>query len=542
MTDSGQHITENAGSGATQMTSEEAAQPTLTAVSWIGDGTALRSIPVGFAFDGCFIAVNGGGKYFWHRASWCGRPALLSAATAHGTNHLGGYSSSALNVKIGLNARNAIYTALFFADNGAGLIKYGSYHGDGVAGREINVDGTPIFVVVKRDNAYPAWIRSRDDDNSYPTLNTAAATNIIALTLNGFTISAAADVNTAVTREGAGGEGYDWLAIMDGPIDWVSQYSGSGAATFTITSGVIPALALFKPHAIDYGALWVKGMPAGKALTLNGSSAFAIGLVSDVTGDVLSLGTGTQVNANGVTTTILTLAESTNPAAAITPASFPAFQVTASAGGAMCGGDASLDFPGNVPYAYEIIYSAPPSTGADFGLIGHSKSSMSYQNLLLLRGGYNGTLEPILQTHRFNSGVIPQPDVAHHVIMTWDGIGQILIWLDGILVKDMKYALTITAMDANTKFTLGAQWNYGGHVLAAGLVGGKIALGRVYNSALTRAQVTARYQRAMFANTAYPDLDYSEEWDASNIVGNTLNASRLTANNGTLSNFTLTTL
>ena len=142
----------------------------------------------------------------------------------------------------------------------------------------------------------------------------------------------------------------------------------------------------------------------------------------------------------------------------------------------------------------------------------------------------------------FNTGLLVREAVRQHWMIVSLGLGVWRVYMNGEFVKDRNLNMT----------TLGAQNlnSPSGHrtVIGARAINGnadiinsarmRFELARVYNVALTDAQVKTRYKIAMLGYSGLTDVTSGlvEEWDAKNTVGNKIIATVNTGiNDGVIS-------
>jgi hypothetical protein len=548
--DSSGNVTGLVGPDSRSINFDRTYRPLTAVATWVGDGGASRTISgVGFRPDLVIAKPEAAGAaWFWHKLCWRSLSPRMGEASAHASLALD-FTDDGLIVGSGANASGVVYHALFVADNGSGKLAVGSYAGNGVDDREIDVGLAPVFVALKRDNTYPCWTRATGMTTSYPLTGAASASNIKSLTSAGFTVGTAADVNAASNAAGSGGEAYDYFALAASDAWRVMQFVGSGAARdLSVINS--PAFALIKSH--DSGTprdaqVCFSTMASGSSADINGAvETGAMGV-----GSGISLGANAVTNGSTITNTILAVQASVSGAESAVRPTLPAVRIGADGG--MIAPTRNTDFALNgvalsleVAFVYRDTAPAQPITllsvnenntnaGHHFG-IQLSTANRSLQFQCLETGPVTRTLE---------YGFVPKNGEVVHVGFSFDGTSEVLISINGKLRKRASSALTIvaTGTPANAKVTVGNRRSGSDSVATTfDSTDCSFMLWRIYGAALTAAQWSARYRRAILRDHAAADVVPLEEWDAANVVGSTLYASLKSANNMTLINCTTETV
>jgi len=519
--------------------------PLIDSVSWVGTG-ASQEVDTPFLPEGLLIFADGKYLTFTHRYMWRKATAYFANAVPHIVGGVDfGTDSFTVGTDTSLNALGVTYTAVVLNGNGSNQIKFGAYCGNAVDGRAVtHVGFQPEFIFVKRDNTYPAWSRfSNLGANALPGTSAAPAANIKTLAATGFTVNASEDTNAAVPAPNSGGEGYDFIAFAASSKWSVGRYVGSGAAK-TITADISgPIFGIFKsedtssPQTMHF---WSSEFPAGQSKNATNSALVSDG-VTGVSGHGITLGTNATVNASGKTYSYFVMKRSTAPVFDVDEiATRQAFRVDTTAGG-MLVTSPSAEITGLLgAHSIEVLSDLDMSGVVDQGMFGYNTNSTNYQYSL----AYLGTLQQFIARmvdvggqRAYNITGCSGERRMRHYVFTYDGVTSMQFAVDGEVVKQLETpALTMVAGAATPVLTFGCRNSSG--TRANGAVGGLFYLARLYSSALTPAQINQRYRRSALLDMAYNDVDCVEEWDARNISGTTLYATKNAANNGTLANTT----
>lgn len=503
----------------------------------VGTYTGAGVIDTGIALDAVILVpADAVAASFKHRACWRNNAPNLGVAAAHTAGLIPEIKGTTFTV--GSNAGASGYW-IAIADNGSGKLAVGSYAGNGVDNRAIFVGLAPQFVMTKRDNAFPCWVRAIGMTTSYPLSAAASADNIKSLTSTGFTIGTAGDINAASDAAGAGGEAYDYIAFAASPAWRVLQFVGNNAARALTT---IPncAAALLKSH--DSGTpraarIAVSGMAGDKVVT---ATAQGTGVMSIASG-TLSVAAAPESNGSGIVNTVLAFREYSGVTDVVDVApALPALQIGAS-GGVICAtNNTALNLVSPSPITLELLWKPSGAAGSNYYMLGRSQSSAAgdIQYMMWLQattGSLLVTFSVAGASKSLEYGLTFLDGQRHHLILSFDGVDDVVLAVDGKRAKAAFSSTSVgaTAVPTNAKFSIGCRRETG-DVPASSCVGDAFALARVYNVALTDAQMQARYRRAALQDFSAEDVAPLEEWDAANIIGSIWFASLSATNNGTI--------
>lgn len=494
----------------------------------------------GFAADVVIVVPSGAAAAgFKHRACWRNNTPNMGVAVAHSGNVVTSISGTQFTVGVSAGASGGYWIAI--ADNGSGKVRAASYAGNGVAGREIDVGFKPCWVMLKRDNTFPCWVRAAGMSTSYPLSAAASADYITGLTANGFTVSADNDVNAASDAAGSGGEAYDYVALAPSPAWRVLQFVGNNAVRSLETLPGVAA-AILKSH--DSGTpraarVAVSGMAGDKPVT---ATAETTGVMS-ISGGALSVAASAESNGSGITATVLAFREYSGVAVTDLPAvAKPALQIGASGGVICTTNNAALNLVSPSPIAIELLWK--PAAGvpsSNFYMAGRATDAGGGNlQYIIWRDTTNGSLLFTFSlggatTKSLEYGLTFLNGERTHLVFSFDGADDVSLFVNG---QRAKAAFSTTAVGAvgtpaNAKFSIGCRRNTA-DAIASSCVGDAFALVRLYNVHLTPAQALARYRRAALGDWSAEDVTPLEEWDAANIVGSTWLASLSATNNGTI--------
>lgn len=505
----------------------------------VGTYTGAGVIDCGIALDAVILVpADAVAASFKHRACWRNNAPNLGVAAAHTSGLIPEIKGTTFTV--GANAGASGYW-IAIADNGSGKVAVGSYAGNGADNRAIAVGLAPQWVMVKRDNAFPCWVRAVGMTTSYPLSAAASADNIKSLTSTGFTVGTAADINAVSDAAGSGGEAYDYIALAASPAWRVLQFVGNNAAR-TLTTIPNCAAALLKSH--DSGTpraarIAVSGMVGDKVVTATAQGAGVMSIASGA----LAVAAAPESNGSGIVNTVLAFREYSGVVSvADTPAAVPALQIGASGGVICVTNNAALNLVSPSPITLELLWKPSGAPASNYYLLGRgqggaagdlqyyvwlSTTTGSLHVTFSLGGGTSKSLE---------YGLTFLDGLRKHLIVSFDGVDDLVIAIDGKRAKAAFSTTTVgaTSVPANAKFSIGCRRDTADAV-ANSCVGDAFALARVYNVVLTDAQMEARYRRAALRDFGAEDVAPVEEWDAVNIIGSTWFASYSSTNNGTIS-------
>lgn len=291
--------------GGAPLQDDDASTFTMKTGSYTGNGTSQSITGLGFAPDLVIIKDNAanygvfrtrlGGDNTWYLSN--AATFFTGGITATGSD---GFT---LGASLVVNASAATYHWQAFGNafdpydnNGAGDFAIGTYYGNGIDNRDIEVPWQPNMVATKRSGASVGNWRSSSvgTDTAFNFGPTANASNLIQnFSSTGF------QVGTSATSNGAANN-YMWFAFKTGTNFAVNTYTGTGANANITTAG-------FQPNN-----LWVKQSTAVEGVqrpsTLAGDNTQYFANLANVAGRItafisngFSVGTGAEVNTSAGT-------------------------------------------------------------------------------------------------------------------------------------------------------------------------------------------------------------------------------------------------
>ncbi len=221
-----------------------------------------------------------------------------------------GYTAGSIN-----NVSGGTFYFVAFAKTPE-LMQTGTYEGDGVDGREIDVFASgakPNLVMIKNATSATAGDRhalmnqtnSNDNYSSYLAINTTSEANQIKkLQEGGFIVGTGAKANQL-------GDTHYWMAWSGAPPapqgtgTWVMKmdtYTGDGTSDRAISLDFRPDLVLIKQEGATEWAIMRTSMVGGSiSLSLASGSAGPTNAITGITDDGFVLGTNSAVNSPGGT-------------------------------------------------------------------------------------------------------------------------------------------------------------------------------------------------------------------------------------------------
>lgn len=361
------------------------------------------------------------------------------------------------------------------------------------------------------------------------------------------------------------GEGIDFIGFETGANFATATYTGSGANR-VVSLGFQPKAVIVAKLSGTLQSAWIKTdtMSASGAKQISAAAGIVSSGIS-FDADGLQLTAGSALNVNTATYVVIAFRDHTE-----TPIAAPAVKksgkkaVLLSARGTTswinCGTDNSLVIDGAM--SMEWMGGIEPTTRANASVMmwrGASTAVSALQQSLFmgaigwvgLAGNWSGPIMAVGCSDRmdfatsstnilnpFRTGLIPDYGSIIHWLATHDGSGGWMLYRNGQLVRQR--ALDLVAINgqpnidgqAGHRMILGAAYNAGAPVQMARQ---RVSLARLYNRALTAAEVATRFARAGLGSSD-PDVTSGlvEEWDAANATGSTLAATISSANNGAI--------
>lgn len=512
--------------------------PMAEVIEWSGNGSP-RTLELNKRFDAVIVIPSSSTPaHFFHNFTWRGNSPNMGANAPHTAAAIRFYGET-MYVSPTLNAAGVNYRAILLADNGSGRLKCGSYAGNGIDNRAIDIGIAPCFVMVKRDNSFPCWFRAAGMDTSYPLSAAASAANIKSLTPTGFTVGNSADINEASDGAGAGGEAYDYIALAESLAWEVTTFVGSGSnreigSPPQTVAAIVKSLDNVTPRSARLGVI-------GSSITkpVGAAAEAALFTVGD---GYISVGASSEVNGSGFATTVLSIKSGQNIAQyKEAPKEAKALKVGAS-GGAICLTNNPLFTAIKTSGFYiEALFKYDSSNPSNGYLVSLAQSATAGQmQFALWVSGANKDLMVSFgvagaTTKTLEIGVRLDDGEKHHVGLGFDGVSEMVVDVDGSRVKLLSSITTIVdaATPTNVKLGIGCLRSTA-DARAAPLLNSEIALVRLYSSTLTASAARRRYRRAMLQDFSARDVACLEEWDASQVDGSLWYSSRSSTNIATI--------
>ena len=476
-----------------------------------------------------------------------------------------------------VNANTVTYHYVVYIDNGAnGLIDV-SWHGNGVAGRTMDLlSGYDVAgAIIKRDSSQNCVFAIKDygayDHNgaggTYATINDDGT-----ITLDGSAL-----VNQW-TDPGLG-EGTLGLGWINGSDVYAASYLGTGAAR-KVPLPWEPDFILVSPCGSTGASvqLWFSTLSAGQHVPA-GTGAVSTGRFTEVGKSYITLSTADQVNKSGVRFFLFAIRKQRASSDYRPPRRAPVYTKAiqlASGGYIDCGTSDTLKFDGaHTLEFFGALY--PPSTtifsagsgadteankqnpifcrtaGADntagntsFALVaacqragGSGMRGGDWSGASLQWATYPKWAMPItplasMDPYPANSGVLITPGALHHIMLSHDGSGGWVLMIDGVARKERKRDMVSAISQPNIQGGTGHKTVFGARWTTAfeDAYGMQFRMARVYARCLTITEMQANWAAIFGEATATPG--WLEMWDAADATGSTLPATVSAANNGTI--------
>lgn len=510
---------------------------------------------------------NGSPIMFRSNLSWHGKVQFLDSLSSE--NYLGSrqgrlewrFLERGFRVKDVANPAGVVCDYIAIKDNGSGMFDELSYIGNAVSNRElVFTDSAADLIVVKRDGGTisgstvqrPSIWKFGTNDNVWGTLQGGTAERIIDITSGGFRVTNDRQVNE--NDNNSLGEGIEALAFFQNSFCKVLSYTGNGAASQSVATGLASPSAAFildgvndasgstQPHAFVS-----EGMSANNSKPFNGSPD-ATGKIEGFSGSDLVV--GSEYNVSGRAYRVLVFAESAAAENAETVSIAPGAKSAAIQPGAgritlpdnSVGATSTLEWYGrwNVPEdstgTDELVPLLMLGEGADqLPPLGFASTDTYNGGLYLARtdpdgNDWNGLAVRFLQhdylrtsrasasinSYNTNTGIILNPGTDYHLMLTHAG-NKWRLYINGKVVKEYDYAPTSGRRPGGTGTP---RPTVIGHLMDGASARDRepVATHRAAiweGTALTDAQVRARYRDAVLGESgSYPaatqDHDFSK--------------------------------
>lgn len=479
-----------------------------------------------------------------------------------------------------VNENTATIHYFAYCDNFTDNILFANWAGNGVAGREVDsFKGRPLAGLwIKRDSA-------------------AASVYVAADALQNFFFNGSANaVSTGTVLDGAtgkltlgsGNEVNQWSGILGEGTNCVAIPKDSEAATVIRWTGNATARRIVLPWETEFFFIvprdvstatsrgWFSSLTAGQSLPLT-NVGVGVGDFT-VSGSVVTLGTGFG-NLNNIEYVMFAFRKMRR-SAIVEPLLYETKHKKsvelALNGFVDCGtsdtlavnGDLTMEWYGAVYCPDLVQYTASATIDTDAGnqdklnpLIFRSngldlaRNSVNYGMavaapqvstdtdlvgavLLIATHDTWGLLQSTsgnLDNNPMNTGIVLDVNRLYHIVATHQGAGIWKVYVDGQEVKERKRDLLASigrpnvGSFPNQRFVIGARQRD----TIANANGQNFRLARIYNRALTKAEVLNNYM-SLFNKATALTTGLVEEWDANKASGSVLPATVNSANNGTI--------
>lgn len=532
---------------------------------YTGNGTA-QTVTLGWKPDLVLVKASGRGLMYRGRFGWHDRSNYLvnDDSILGVTLAADGFS---VNSFAGLNASGETFHWVAIQDNGSGMLQQTAWIGNALDYRTIGgFRASPLLMFVKRDSTLTPALRHTGmaADKSLKVTGGTPAGWIRSFTESGFVVSFLSEVNQ--NNNAQMGEGIEALAFVQHDTTALTHWTGDGAASREIVAGFAPCMVmLIRNDGLAPLPDIKTDTMAANATVPFAASATVTTRTSGFTADGIALA-GTDWNATGVSYSALFLRRSETAVDDLAPVPSGNYvELSGAASGIEFGTNALLDVGGG-PFSLEWygrrltsgalvplwirgnttdsgtlaanageaswgIYSYPPVDPQGHGWLGDS--------IRVIHKNYMSALlnETSVNYYDWNTGIVmPTDDV--HIILTHNGAGKWLLYLNGVLAKQREIDMTAPTYGTRTNGGAGVhQAGIGVRYDAAGTKADsqamRLYLARIYNVELTQAQVRARYRRAVLGRNA-TDVAPLEEWACTDGAGSILTATNNATNNATI--------
>lgn len=531
-------------------------RPIIRSGRFAGSGTRQR-IRIGFRPDVVIVKSSAAQPGLWRTAtSWRGNSQKLANSSAHNSNAIVELTDDGfiVNTDSAANGSGASINYVAIADNGSGRVVTAAWQGTGVSGLQpVDLPEEPVFVMIKRDNTFPCWSRASGQARSY-SLGADASSDDMILSLYPLTLSAQPDVNAVVPgAPGSGGEAYEMLALLPCDTWHVQQYTGTGAALTLATPFSDEdqiAFGLIKSHN-DVSPACSHVFFGGQAANIssradnNGEVSTAI---TSRAGATVVLNTLADVNTASDTYTMLVIKEAPEaglPAREQRPTRIgrPALRCE-SGGGILTQVGQAQGFDVASPAAWTMEFVGTVNAASTTSVL----MALAAASSVMAAAIYASSNFNHLYSQRYDStakaselGLRPAPNAPVHIVLRSNGDGAnsvLTMSING--VHKRFYRPVAVTMPIHTKLAFLCN-RAASDALANSAVGCSFALGRFYARQLSDAEVVDRY-KFVFGIGGSDVVDYVEEWDAANVSGSTLRATRSSANDAVIAACTAITI
>lgn len=536
----------------------------LATGTYTGNGSYQR-ISVGFRPE-LVIIKRAAADYLAFKVDdlWCGRANNLGAADSFASSVRLASTGFAVGSHARVNTNGDTFHYLALARSSDFKMAMAGWQGNGAA-RTIQLDDsavTPSAVIVKRDSTRDAAILVSGSTCARMGGTTNAEAGAISnFAAGSFDVSSSVYVNEYDPALELG-EGINGIAWEAGANIAVTTYLGDGTQNRTITLPFTPKAVIVQK--VDGAALSARlktdTMPSGDTAPAT-NAALQSNQLSIVTNGVQT-GSSTSLNGSGENYCLIAFKDHSTAALAAPAVRRSGRKAVLLPGrGATswidCGTDASLvvdgaltlEWMGSLEPTGRTTPTAMMWRGSGTGNTSTTCSFAFYANSFS-PGDWSGPQFAIGCADRIDlalasteirsswrTGLIPEFGRFNHWAMTHNGSGVWKLYKNGRLVRLRSLDLTGVPLpnidgQAGHRMVLGAMYNSGA---PANMQRQYLMLARIYNRALTAAEVTSRFARAgLRSSEADVTSGLVEEWDAANASGSSLPATVASANNGTI--------
>jgi hypothetical protein len=541
------------------------------AISYVGDGT-VRQLNFGFRPDIVIVKAAGKAAVIFNSEQWNSGIQSFGHTTYSGADALpvpaindSGVALMYTSLSAAKDSYNQIgvtYHAVAIRDNGAGFLKPFAYNGYttavGAGSSPVTMDAldglSPKWVHIKRDATGAGHEGVWVSDAGYVKKESAAAVNPALVTYNvGGALGLSTDISVNENDGAIIGEAHNCFALLEDATAWEEQsYVGGSGATLSFAQNV--ALAIILPVAAEEMVFTTQTMAAGAT---GGATALLSGVV--LTNSVLTVN-GSAANTASVTYRVIAFYEGSGAEYVDKWPTVPGLSMQAGSGRIVCGTDASLQITG--AHSLEWVGSISDLPTEQF-IIGRMNGGRGTP----VAGTYNfamaHTRDPdagleictsdqfsqetsnASKQKRWRTGIVLTPFRKYHILYTHDGIDAWSLYVDGVLVKWRRLAMSIFGINGITG-TAGLTMAFGGRLASGSYFANTAtvhALGRIYNRELTASEALHMYNRNALqvlvptqSHTDLPDIATSlvEEWKFREGSGTTVVATKNSLNNGTI--------
>lgn len=539
--------------------------------SYTGNGSS-QSIDCGFAPDLVVIKADStaigvlGGHYGFYRRS----------AVLNGTESVSGITFTSTGFSVdstaGINTNAATHHYFAYRDNGSGSVREINWAGNALSGRTVDLllGSVVDAALIKRDNGRDPVVAVRG--------HLAATHNGVQGTycsIGDDGILTLDNSNNTNEWSGALGEGTIGLAFCRSADVHVQLYTGNATAR-KLPLPWEPEFFMVVPRGNSgYAAhFWFSSLAAGQHMPA-ANGGVNTGRLTAVGNGYVTLSSHNGVNANGIEFVMIAFRKRRKTPLVFdgaVPVSTKSVQLAAN-GYITCGTSDTLKIDGAISIEWcGAIYPAgitPFAGGAgtddeankQFPLIcrsdgadavdGHCSFALEAINGIpgavwngsALAHSTYGTWQmaqdssPDLDNYPCNTGLRIDDIGRFHVLVTHDGGGHWVTYLNGRAVKERKLDLVAAIGKPNNP-------GYSGHTLVIGARkrastpefahGAQFVIARLYARALSPTEVRKNY--LSMTGRAAKTSDFIEEWDAKNASGTSLPATVHAENNGVIVN------